>query len=452
MSQRWIARVARQLWQGVRYILSRGREPLAVMVLGVVTFLVVCLVRDYSFIGDEELGIRDRAQEIRADTNEVSTPPPFVLIDFQQSDYAAFGYPVVAPRAVLARVLALAGRGQPRLIVVDIDLGIDGGGAELMPVLKALAEDPKAPPVLLVRRPLVAGKAGGPDVILPTDYDGVVDATPRMMWVSAHAQPDGDGVTRRYYVSRLVHRGSSRLILPGIQAAACAALQRDAGLHRLRQAIAAPNDSFTCGNADWPLAKPDETSEITYTMSWQPREGRRRPQLDIGGDKVEEIETHDALELSRLDARALPNPAALFATRVVIIGSSADQADDIHGTSIGEMPGILVEANAIRSGLHYGRVARDGMGFSIALTALMSLVTWLVWCGIRTIRLGHLVFEQAAAPLLNVAWLFVISVMLPAAHGEAFLYPQVLVALALVIHHVFIEGRKRSRPQKETSP
>lgn len=429
----------------LRPALRLGREVLLVMLLGIAAFLTVYALKDYSFIGDEELGMRDRTQAIRADTETTSVAPPFVLIDFDQKDYAARGYPLTFPRDVLASVLEYAAGGKPLLIVVDVDLGLAKEQALLLPVLQRLSKA-GSPPVLLVRSPLQTGEEGAPDIVLPTALDATVEGANNLAWVSALTEPDGDGIARRYSVSRVVHRGGRRLNLPGVQLAACAVLDKTAP--RAVVQAAERGDALSCAGHDWPLGQEDATSEIDYTMSWRLREGTRRPQLDLPGSdaQVEEIEVLDALALT--DAANLPPASALFAGRVVIIGSSADHAADIHRTSIGEMPGMMVIANAIRSARQNGPVARDGMLLSLLVTAFMSFLTWLVWRLIRRIRLSHLVFKDAAAPIMNLGWLFVITALLPAAHCETFLYPQIIVALFLVI----VQGIREGREEHPTAP
>jgi CHASE2 domain-containing sensor protein len=187
-------------------------------------------------------------------------------------------------------------------------------------------------------------------------------------------------------------------------------------------------------------------------MSWKPRDGTSRPQIALTGSdrQVEEAEVLDALALAGTANR--PPAASLFAGRVVIIGSSAAHAADIHQTAIGEMPGMMVIANAVRSARQNGQVARDGMLLSLFVTAIMSLLTWLVWRLIRRVRLSHLVFKDAAAPIMNLFWLFFISVLLPAAHCEAFLYPQIIVALFLVIIQGLREGHEVSSPAPAEAP
>ena len=54
---------------------------------------------------------------------------------------------------------------------------------------------------------------------------------------------------------------------------------------------------------------------------------------------------------------------------------------------------------------------------------------------------GHLIFKEAAAPLLSIFWMFAISVTLPQAPVLDFLFPQVILSLYLVVAYAIREAR-----------
>ncbi len=372
----------------------------------------------------------------------------------------------MTPRALLAKLVTLAASGRPKLIVIDIDLGWsgrDGEEAKLRDALGAIAAKGK-PATLIVRQPfgradgppLEEHKPGPPDVLRRTPYDTLVAGSRNIQWVSALGPIDGDGVSRRYFVSVPACRSGETLWLPGVQVAACAAL--GGAINKLRLAtpgsktcradgtpMAGARDAsrFPCSGYAWPTAETGATSEIAYSMSWIPPEGRRRPL--VGEPAVEEVEIIDALDLAN-HSDAL-DVSAQFKDRTVIFGSSAEHLADLHRTSIGMMPGMLVVANAIRSASEIGPARRSDFWLGAVTVVLMSLATFLLWVAIRRVRgFGHLIFKEAAAPLLSIFWMFAIAIALPEAPVLDFLFPQVILSLYLVVAYAVREARAEAHP------
>lgn len=418
------------------------RLPLAVMAIGVTSFLAVSMIKNYSFLGDEEMGVQDKAYLIRADTEASKVAPPFLMLDLTQRDLYQLDYPTVVPRNLLANLLRLAAAGHPKMIVVDVDLSWAGKPEEEAELKRTLAKlsNAKMPPILLVRQLYGRGDGTSSDLLKRTGYDEVVAASPNISWVSAQAVLDGDGVTRRYLVAPCVSRGSETLRLPGVQLAACAIIT--GGKDAWRQTAKTVSTgtcrgggtpaSVACGGYAWPIDNPDATSEIAYRMRWKLPDGKARPQMTVAGrsDQIEEAEILDAVDLVK--NAGMVDAGSQFGGRVVIIGTSAELLGDILNSSIGMMPGMFVMANAIRSGVEIGPAAKTGIGFSLLGTALMSLITYLVWIAVwRSRGVKHLLMKNAVGPVMNLFWLFVISVCLPVAHGLEFLYPQIIVTLIL---------------------
>lgn len=451
-------------------LLYRFREPAAAVAVGLVAFVLVCFVKDYSFYSEEDIGVRGQAQQIFADMRATGTSPPFALIDLSQRDFHDWNYPQTAPRAVLADILTRVVAGRPKLVILDVDLSWRGNAADetrLRAALSAIARK-AAVPVLLVRAPLSRGDKAAADTLLPAPaYDDIVAGSSNLLWVSAMAPQDRDGVVRRFYVNVRTCTQDGVRYLPGVPLAACSLLSRNAALQTLRDRLRklAPCDAspeaerlsraqqMPCGNAMWPIGNPSAASEITFRDRWKLPDGWLRRQVPMAdGSSADIVTTHDAADFLRLTNA--DNGAALerlFANRIVLIGSSAELMNDTQMTPIGSMPGMMVIANAVRSALMDGQGSRIGYGLCLILVSTMSLITFLIWHQIRRIDgVGHLLFRDAAAPLLNVLWLGLISLAFPDAHSQEFLYPQILVSLYLVIVEGIREARAHPFQRKTT--
>ena len=97
-------------------------EAFFALAIAIGCYIATFVAKDYLFIGDIGLVAQDRALQLQADTTASTLVPPFVVIDIDDTGFARLGYPPVTPRAFIAKLLEVVGRGQPRLIVVDIDL------------------------------------------------------------------------------------------------------------------------------------------------------------------------------------------------------------------------------------------------------------------------------------------------------------------------------------------
>lgn len=434
------------------------RELAIAVAIGLIGLLVVSLIKEHTFLGDQELGLQDRSYVAGADTRASSIAPPFLLLNLSQKDQHRLGYPAVAPRGLLAKLVTLAAAGDPRLIVIDADLGWSGdpaGEADLVAALSAIAAR-KQPVVLLVRAPfgrtdgppVEASPALEPDVLRATPYDSVVARSPNLLWVSALAPVAGDGMTRRYRVAARVCRGGQSLTLPSVQLAACTALsspRRLAALHAAAApgascgndgtpAPASPPSMFQCAGYDWPIGREGAEADIAYRMSWELPRGVPRPQQRAEGSDipVEEVEITDALDL--VDHAAMVDAKTQFSGRVVIIGSSADMASDRHRTALGPMPGMMVIANAIRSGVEQGPVVRTSIWLNLLATIVISAITYLTWAAIQRLQgIRLFILRIAAAPALNLFWIFLFTVILPTGRVLEFLFPQFAVTLYLMV-------------------
>lgn len=454
-----------------------GREAITASAIGLAALSVVTLIKGYTFLGDHELGLRDRAYLTAADTQASRVSPPFLLLNVSQKDQYRLGYPAVTPRDLLAKLMMLAAAGNPKLIVMDSDLGWSDGTdreAKLYDALATIAAKGR-PVVLLVRAPFgrtdgppaEMADAGRPDVLRPTPYDALVARSPNLIWVSALAPIDGDGITRRYLIGTRVCRAGKSLLLPSAQLTGCVALTNARRLPALRavdpeEACLAdgappprrdPTQTFECAGHDWSIGLEGASADVAYRMRWELPVGTPRPQqLAQGSDiPVEEVEIVDALDLAE-HADAV-DAQAQFSGRVVIIGSSADVAGDRHRTSLGDMPGMLVIANAIRSALELGPRARASIWLSITATILMSLITYFSWAAIQRIKgIQQFVVKEAAAPALNLFWIFAITVLMPSEHVVDLLAPQFAVTLYLVVIGSMAELRERNAASAEIEP
>ncbi len=424
-----------------------GGEAALAVVIGIACYLVLFSIRSALFIEEAGLVAQDIALSFRADTVASDASPPFVLIDFDQANFRRLGFPSVTPREKIGRVISLARSGKPALIVVDIDFGwpsVDADEAFLEQELAAAAADAQTP-ILLVRQPLRASSTVAPTLLKRTRFDELVDGSQNLVWVSALAPIDADGVARRYLSGRSVCRDQSRVVLPNIQLGACVALRGSGAVTNLKKLLVtegacrsggAPNiaaHTIQCAGHNWRLAS-EGSSRILYQMRWTLPVGNRRPEAKVEGQphKVEEVTVLNALDL--LDHENRYNAAELFGNRVVIVGTSAPDIGDVYRTSIGVMPGFMVMANGIRSGLEGGPIEPgEGFYWGAGATAIMSLLTFVLWLGLRRISgYGAIIFKYVAFAASTTLWFVFATLLYSSGHVLEFVFPQYLVTAYLI--------------------
>ncbi len=241
--------------------------------------------------------------------------------------------------------------------------------------------------------------------------------------------------------------------VPSAQVAACAALAGSEAVDRLKlslsprtgcsanpepageAALTQRSLNFPCGGHDWPLlASAEFGSRVLYTMRWKLPEGFARPQRPWPGNDlpVQEVEVMNALDVIAYAAQI--DPIQQYGGRIVIIGSSANDIGDVFRTSVGTMPGFLIIANAIRSGVETGPVyASSGYLSGLLVTIVMTMMTFALWLWCRQHPMyGVMLFKYSALVLGTVVWFFAATWVLSSGQTIEFVFPQYLATAYLL--------------------
>lgn len=275
------------------------------------------------------------------------TVPPIVVVAIDESSVAALPEPIVLWHRHLGAVLTAAAGAGARIVGVDVVLP-DRSLASISPDLdRALVDG-----VLRMRL------AGGVVLALTVDGAGVPRAVHAPLL--AAAGPTGAGYALwRLDSDRVVRRYDERM-----------------GAHGETVAMFA--------------------GRIARALAANPREGGIQYAL---GDDVEVLSFGEILRLARIgDDAAL---AALLRGKVVLIGSTLPFADRVAapialgaGAPAGDVPGVLVHAQALRT-LLAGRTVRTPPGWVVwTIAAALAAAGWLA--GGRPLRAAVGVVAAAA--------------------------------------------------------
>jgi len=287
-------------------------------------------------------------------------PMQFTFLDIDDASYRGWGEPYHVPRDKILKLIKFAAEANARLIVLDIDLSREGVDADddrrLAAYLTQYGKGVAHPPLILVRT-FYSGEPGDRQWVdirpsfldefeFPTSVHWAQPLFKATLW---------DGVIRHWHLIKFGCLNGRLVLVPATQLIAAALLSAGDVSSVNRYADLNVVRMENCNNAD------SAASAITFRDAG----GRSEifsPEAELGQRLIYTIPWKSpAPDLITVPAQLItesPHDLSgdLIRNRVVIIGASFADSRDIHRTPIGEMPGALIIANAIKSLTHYGQV------------------------------------------------------------------------------------------------
>lgn len=284
---------------------------------------------------------------------------PVTLIDIDDSTYRTWGEPALIPRLKLFGIIAKVAKERPLAIVVDIDLASSESQpwAEVQEFLQRYVQSEgssKEVPLLLVRKLRADPKHAQGNSAYLTVRDGEVEAvvakSQTIAWVSALLEPNEVGIFDRWSAFNPLCTDNPSRGIPSIALAAYVIHERgrqslrdldlDVGAASKRECI---GEAGSSAERKAGLKLTSEPAMIPYFFGWplpstaalattNTSAGRRPILMRLAAGDVEA-----AREIA---AEALEN-------RIVVIGASHADSQDIHRTPLGLMPGSHILANTI---------------------------------------------------------------------------------------------------------
>lgn len=340
-------------------------------------------------------------------TDALPGSPAFVLVDIDDASWTAMGAPNIVPRAKVLDLLRHAAASRPMMTILDIDLSFQGDPDEEKALAAYLAAYPTtAPPLLLVRPLIGAGRADGPALPRPraTGYEAATDGKANIAFASPLFLRDPDGKIRRWrlYVEACAdglpvivqsthlaaaaiardRLGEPSIRLPSTSAGSpIADLKKSLGPLVPRNCTSRPDTIETVlssqpGLPDITVSGDDVTKRVIYRVAW--RDGA------VGlGPVVESSLTGKTQLVAIRPAQAvlaLPPGAPIpgIENRIVVIGGSFADSGDWHDTPLGKMPGALVLINAAEALTINGTPREPALGERIGISLVFILIISLI--------------------------------------------------------------------------
>lgn len=336
---------------------ATGVGHLSLFVVSLVSVATLTLIYSTSVrdIAGHDLAVR-LAVNLRGHYPEAI---PVTLIDIDDSTYRTWGEPPLTPRPKLFGIITKVAKERPLAIVVDIDLASSEPQpwAEVQDFLKRYvqSQDPeKMVPLLLVRKLRTDPKHAQGNSAYLTARDDKVDAlvaeSKVIAWVSALLEPNDVGIFDRWSAFNPLCTDNPSRGVPSVALAAYTI--HDRGRQSLRDLdldVRAASKRECIGEAGSSAGRKagleltSEPAMIPYFFGWplsgtaalattNTSAGRRPILVRLAAGDVEA-----AREIA---AESLEN-------RIVVIGASHADSQDIHRTPLGLMPGSHVLANTI---------------------------------------------------------------------------------------------------------
>jgi CHASE2 domain-containing sensor protein len=353
----WLRRVARTVTlRPLRNTLSESQR-LFLTNVGIATLVavVVAFFHQNQWLVSVENTAMDIMMELnqglpRMSDNDSESPLRFSYLDIDDRSFRAWNEPFHTPRDKLQKLIEYAASSDARLIVVDFDLSRTGIVAEhdasLARFLSEYGDDSELPPLILVRNFYRDGNANRDGVEIRASFLDDFELSANIHWAQPLFRATlSDDVVRHWYLVKIGYLSGRMMLLPAVQLIA-AGLLTD-----VDPAAAIRGDAATDTSID---------QRIIYTMPWQ---GRSSDLVTISAQLVTDSN------------RALSGD--LVRDTVTIIGASHVDSGDIHRTPIGNMPGALIIANAIKSLALYGQM--DTPVAWLQWTAKLTIIFFAAW-------------------------------------------------------------------------
>lgn len=442
------------------------RRFLVNLTIGLTVLLLLNIFHNAPLLREKEDAAMDWVMRMWKGSVRGEPVIPLGWIDIDDKTYLDWEEPLYMPREKLARLIDFALQTRPRMVVVDVDLAQRAHDytfdEPVVKVLKQYAEKCRdrplasedCPPVVLLASlrtfksdlPEQQTCESGPPVVHRRSYlDGLVDTSRHLFWASPLFDKDWDQIIRRWRLWEPVCRETDNrpVALPSIQLLAATLLTgRKGAMEDLQSCL----DSMVLKGYTATTESPVRGDEPPCTVTlWDAVEQREDKQLSLSQDRmarrihytipwqgdapgvsggtipiVKTIEGQkegpERLLVSRVPARSVlsvidrqgQSGGADLQGRVVFIGGSFRDGRDIHGSPLGEMPGVLILMNALHSLLQYKEInlALKSL-FEVLVIAMLSIIFSIggtSW-GKIIVDFAIIAFLAPLSSLLSV-WLF----------------------------------------------
>jgi len=358
----------RQYWQQLPNL---ARRLIANLAVGLSILLILQFFHHGRFMHEmQDLGV-DWVIKMQRGSTPTKESPRFVLLDIDEYTYQNWHEPVLVPRDKLLTLIKFAVSGQPKVVIVDVDLSypVNRSSEKLTAEDKALFDYLQyydnyctafnCPHILLVRTFRPSLEFENQDELRPSFLENVVNQSKYIHFASVLFDLERDNVLRRWHLWKTLCQIG---VVPSTQLlTAILILNPEQANYLIKKGFeqmlskecscqkTVDSEYVGFGKALELSLSPSRLSRrILYNFAWH----ETAPLASDGYRVLSTLSAHTII--SQLGKNALNNEQ--LKDNIVEIGGSYRAARDIYMTPLGEMPGTLVVINAIHSLLQFGEL------------------------------------------------------------------------------------------------
>lgn len=278
----------------------------------------------------------------------------YAFINIDDATYEALGNPSFTPPEVLIRLVQLADKSNPKLLIIDVDLR---ASIENNPQLIDYLKNHKDFPILMTDVPSKAtNRIAWRD---NNQLDEIINDNPNLFWVSTLFTPQKDSIVRQSPYFSLFCDNNEIIIRPSV--AVAVRFLNDLGVIKFGELLdsATITEGNSCDLINY------NNSYIKYEVPGKKRSASleiRNQSFDIQFAIIKDIHLVDDennLIVVENSAKGLASDIDMseistesFAKRIMIIGGTNFVSKDSHETPVGTQSGAYLIFNAIESALN----------------------------------------------------------------------------------------------------
>ena len=296
---------------------------------------------------------------------------PIVIVDINDETYRLWGEPQQTPRDKLALLLKKSLDGGAAVVVVDVDLAragpdvaADQALVNLLAAEQQAATAARRPSRVVLTRRLVKASGDESSWMRKLYFEGQ-PGRPTPLIGTATFVVDNDRIVRRWRLVETACRDGQGFAAYSVQVVVAAALFGQQAVSQIQKGTDA-FEKVACAKGPNQVQEAEAlTLSPTFAIPLDDESSVSRMRFEFNWDRdrmmgqLKELPGFNQYVLSRLPAGLVlsaSDPAAqrAFTNVIALIGATHYDTLDNHETSVGQMPGILLEANAIYSLLDHG--------------------------------------------------------------------------------------------------
>lgn len=347
--------------------------------MGAVLCLALVVTLPNSWVAKSEnesfdTALKDLASNGLAVANNSNKTQSFAFVDIDEKTLEGLGKYTLFPKDKMAMFLKNIANSNAKLAIIDIDFTHKDHSIEtnmLEVEMKAYADNPKNPPLLLVRQ-ITSNIVGDDDIgnLSESVYDELVEKTPHIHWVSAvFLQNSEDYTVRRQKQWVATCRNEQLIVVPAVNIVTekLLSINSEESFQEILKKITKEekyreictdkrkfellNGLYNELDNKFSLGHDSKKNRILFLYS--PNMSSpiipARSDGDYGKPLVAKF---SAMSLLKKNDAFL----GLIANKIVVLGVSFESSNDFVLTPLSRMPGSLAIINSINSFLSYGLV------------------------------------------------------------------------------------------------